>query len=167
MEIDAETEGPHVRRAEMADAAALAGLLEAFLHEEGKPPPGPIEAATLARWLAPPAPSFHALIGLQAERALGYLAYYGAFSLFKPGPVLLVENLYVLPAARGTGLGRRLMAAAAVEARRLGYQRIELHVREDRPEAGRFYQALGMDPAGETVYRIEDARLAALADGEG
>lgn len=167
MNADVETLGLRVRRAEVADAAALAGLLEAFLHEEGKPPQAPIEAAALARWLAPPAPCFHALIGLEAERALGYLAYYGAFSLFKPGPVLLVENLYILPAARRTGLGRRLMAAAASEARRLGYQRIELHVREDRPEVGRFYEAIGMNPAGETVYRIEDSRLAALAKGGG
>ena len=154
-----------VRRAEVADAEPLARLLEAFLEEEGKPPEAPVRAADLARWLAPPEPSFRALIGLQDEDALGYLAFYAAFSLFKPGPVLLVENLYVVPAARGSGLGRRLMSAAAGEAQRLGFRRIELHVRNDRPEVGRFYEALGMRAAGEAVYRIEDGPLAALADG--
>ena len=155
--------GPlQVRRAEVADATALAALLEAFLVEEGKRPEAPVDAAALARWLAPPAPRFQALIGLAESQALGYLAFYGAFSLFKPGPVLLVENLFVRPQGRGIGLGRRLMAGAAQEARRLGYQRIELHVRDDRPEAGRFYEALGMRHAGEAVYRIEDASLEAL-----
>lgn len=154
-----------VRSAGIADAEGLARLLEAFIVEEGKPPGGPIEAATLAQWLAPPEPRFRALIGIAPGRALGYLAYYGAFSLFKPGPVLLVENLYIVPEARGSGLGRRLMAAAAKEAERLGYQRLELHVRNDRPAAGRFYEALGLVAAGESVYRIEDGSLAALAEG--
>ena len=156
-----------VRHAGIADAEGLARLLEAFLLEEGKPPDGPIEAATLARWLSPPEPRFRALIGIEPGRALGYLAYYGAFSLFKPGPVLLVENLYVVPEARRSGLGRRLMAAAAHEARRLGYQRLELHVRNDQSAASRFYEALGMVAAGESVYRIEDRPLAALAEGTG
>ena len=152
-----------VRRAGLADAEALARLLAAFLQEEGKGPDEAVKAAELARWLAPPAPRFQALIGLQARRPCGYLAYYGAFSLFKPGPVLLVENIYVEPAARRSGLGQRLMAAAAAEGQRLGFQRLELHVRADSEKAGAFYESLGMAAAGEAVYRIEDGDLARLA----
>lgn len=157
---------PVVRDATQADAEALTALLAAFLEEEGKAV-APPSAETVARWLAPPEPRVHALLGLQAARPLGYLAFYAAFSLFKPGPVFLVENLYVSPEARGLGLGRLLMQGAARQALRLGYRRLELNVVADNAPVHRFYERLGLHPAGEAVFRIEDERLQALAgDGD-
>lgn len=155
-----------MREATDEDAEALAALLAAFLREEGKAPEALPSAETVARWLAPPDPTVHALIGLRAGEPLGYLAYYAAFSLFKPGPVLLVENLYVRPEARRLGLGRRLMRAAARQALDRGYGRMELHVLADNAPVHRFYESLGLSHAGESVFRIEDRVLHDLADGE-
>jgi GNAT superfamily N-acetyltransferase len=96
-------------------------------------------------------------------RALGYLAFYRAFSLFRPGPVMLVENVYVVPNARGTGVGKHLLAAAARTALDRGWGRLELNVAGDNAGADAAYQALGFNAPGESVRRVEDAALRTLA----
>lgn len=152
-----------IRPATPDDAPGLAALARALVRAEGKGEAAHLTAEAVARWLSGPRPAFEALIAEAGGRPLGYLAYYHVFSLFKGGPVLLVENLFVARGARRRGIGRRLVLAAAGEARRRGLARIELNVRTSARSARRFYEGLGVRPAGETVYRIEDEALAALA----
>jgi ribosomal protein S18 acetylase RimI-like enzyme len=159
----AAADKPLVRPAGPADAADLAGLVRGLLRFEGY---GKLEHVTpeaVASWIAGPAPAIEVLLAELAGSAVGYLAFYRAFSLFRGGPVLLVENLYVDETARGRGVGRHLLAAAAAEAARRGYGRIELHVRADNPDSRAFYRRLGFFEPGEAVCRIEDAALARLA----
>ena len=54
-----------------------------------------------------------------------------------------VKRLYVLPAARGTGLGRRLAAEVMAEARRLGYAKAVLDTGAFMPAAQKIYESLG------------------------
>lgn len=154
-----------IRPAVVADAPALAALAVAFLRHEGRLETGHLTPGTMAEWLRGPRPAFEALLAEVAGQARGYLAFYQAFSLFRGHPVFLVENLYVDAAARGQGIGRHLMVAAAAEARRRALGRIELNVRAHGQGAIRFYEGLGARAAGEAVYRIEDEALAALAAG--
>jgi GNAT superfamily N-acetyltransferase len=155
---------PTVRPAAPEDAGALAPLVAGLMVEEGKmgAPPTPDQ---LADWLAGPAPMVEVLLAEDTDgRALGYLAFYRAFSLFRPGPVMLVENVYVVPTARGTGVGKRLLAAAARVARERGWGRLELNVADDNAGADAAYAALGFTAPGESVRRVEDDGLRALAE---
>ncbi|HEY5597173.1 MAG TPA: GNAT family N-acetyltransferase [Kiloniellales bacterium] len=156
-----------IRRVTSADVQALAELVAALARHEGKDTTARVTAATVAGWLFGPEPVCEALLAELDGRPAGYVAYYLGFSLFRGGAVLLVENLYVADAARGYGLGRRLIAAAAAEARRRGIGRIEIHVRGDSQSARAFYEHLGIAETGEFVYRIEDEALAAIAAGDG
>lgn len=152
-----------LRTASPSDASKLAPLVAALMGEEGKTsaPPTP---AQLAAWLAPPQPAFEALVAEGADGSpLGYLAFYRAFSLFLPGPVLLVENVYVAPDARGGGVGTALLAAAAREALRRGWRRLELNVAHTNAKAVAAYAALGFQDPGEGVRRVDHAALEALA----
>ena len=56
-----------------------------------------------------------------------------------------VYYLAVAPAARRTGLGRTVMAAAEDWLRGRGAPKIQLMVREDNTEATAFYEALGLE----------------------
>jgi len=151
-----------IREAGPEDSATLAAMVAELARWEGKAAP-PASAAQLRDWLAADTPPFRVLLALRDGEALGYLAFYQAFSLFKPGPVLLVENIYVRPEARGAGVGRGLLARAAVEARRRGWTRMELNVSQHNTQADAMYAAVGFSAPGEAVRRIEGDALARLA----
>jgi GNAT superfamily N-acetyltransferase len=57
-----------------------------------------------------------------------------------------LKRMYVVPAARGTGLGRRMLAALEAEARRFGYTGIVLETGNQQPEALGLYVSAGYGP---------------------
>ena len=57
-----------------------------------------------------------------------------------------LKRMYVAPAARGTGLGRRMLEALEAEARRLGYTGIVLETGDRQPEALGLYTSAGYGP---------------------
>jgi ribosomal protein S18 acetylase RimI-like enzyme len=66
---------------------------------------------------------------------------------------LYVDILAVQPGAQGRGLGRRLMAFAEAEARRLGLSALRLFTNAKMTENRRFYPRLGFRETGD---RSED-----------
>ncbi|MBB3064867.1 GNAT family N-acetyltransferase [Limibacillus halophilus] len=156
------TSSPKIRFARREDAAVIADLVTELARFEGKV--GACTPEFIERWAFGSAPAFELLVAETDSGVVGYLAFYRAFSLFKGGPVLLIENVYVREALRGQRLGRKLLAAAAAEGRRRGYIRLELNVRGDNPKTIAFYEGLGLFAPGESVMRSEDAALATLAE---
>ena len=56
-----------------------------------------------------------------------------------------LKRMYVVPDARGRGLGRLLLVALEDEARRLGYRGIVLETGDRQPEALSLYESAGYE----------------------
>ena len=95
----------------------------------------------------------------------GFALFFHNYSTFLGRRGLYLEDLFVLPAYRSKGVGRRLLshlARIAVE-RRCG--RMEWWVLDWNESAIRFYQSIGALPMDDwTVYRLQGDALARLAD---
>ena len=63
----------------------------------------------------------------------------------KGGLCAEVESVHVHPDWRGQGIGHVLMGAAVARARALGCYRVQLTSNNARPDAHRFYAALGFE----------------------
>ena len=88
------------------------------------------------------------LVAEEGAAILGYLLAGWHGTLFANGPVAWVEELMVAPPARGSGVGRSLMAAAEHWAHSVPCAYLALASRR----AGPFYEELGYDPSA-TYYR--------------
>jgi GNAT superfamily N-acetyltransferase len=106
-----------------------------------------------------------ALLGFLGGDPAGFALFFHNFSTFLGRRGLYLEDLFVLPAYRGRGIGRRLLshlARIAIE-RRCG--RMEWWVLDWNETAIRFYRSIGARPMDDwTVYRLDGDALARLAD---
>lgn len=59
-----------------------------------------------------------------------------------------IKRMYVVPEARGRGVGRVLLAALEDEARRLGYRLARLDTGDQQPRAQRLYERAGYRAIG-------------------
>lgn len=115
-----------------------------------------------------PVPRFHAMLAEQVgdggERtAIGLALYYFTYSTWVGRPNLYVEDLYVDADQRGTGVGKRLMAALARQALEDGCGRLELAVKTDN-RARAFYERLGLARKGSWLpYAVAGEALLSLA----
>lgn len=67
-----------------------------------------------------------------------------------------IYSVVVSPAARGQGIGKRLVQRAEREARRLGYVGVSLEVRQDNHAARALYAALGYTVHAELLAYYDD-----------
>jgi len=110
-------------------------------------------------------PAAEAVLAYVGTEVAGYALYYHTFSTLLGRRGLYLEDLFVLPAFRRRGVGRRLLTqvvGVAVE-RRCG--RLEWSVLDWNASAIGFYRSLGAVPMDDwTVYRLAGDALARAAD---
>ena len=97
---------------------------------------------------------------------VGLALFFTNFSTWSGKPGLYLEDLYVSPSARGTGLGQALLQHLAALAVERGYARLEWSVLDWTDAAFGFYKTLGAKPMDQwTVFRLDGDALAQLAAG--
>jgi GNAT superfamily N-acetyltransferase len=89
-------------------------------------------------------PAFEALIAELDGAPAGMALFHTRFSTWLGTPTLFLEDIVVTEAARGHGVGRRLIARLATIALDRGWGRIDFHVLDWNPARG-FYQKLGFE----------------------
>jgi GNAT superfamily N-acetyltransferase len=87
-------------------------------------------------------PAFEALIAELDGAPVGMALFHARFSTWLGHRTLFLEDIVVREAARGHGVGRRLMGRLAAIALERGWDRVDFHVLDWNP-ARRFYEKLG------------------------
>jgi GNAT superfamily N-acetyltransferase len=90
-------------------------------------------------------PAFGGLIALLGRQPVGYLLHCPNYDADLAIRQLMIIDLWVEPASRGHGTGRKLMQAAAADARRRGAQRLIWAVFKPNRLAYDFYNRLGAE----------------------
>jgi len=109
---------------------------------------------------------FETLICERDGEAIGFALYFFTYSTFMARPTLYLEDLFVLPAERGRGAGRALLAALARVAVRRGCGRMEWAVLDWNTPSIAFYRALGARLRREWILtRLTGTPLRRLARG--
>ena len=104
------------------------------------------------------------LIAEHGGAPAGFALFFHNFSTFLGKPGLYLEDLYVKPAFRGAGIGKKLLVRLASLAMGRGCGRLEWWVLDWNEPAIGFYRSVGAEPMDDwTVYRVSGSALEDLA----
>ena len=101
--------------------------------------------ATWRRFLDPLEP-LGAVVAERDGRLIGFAHYLLHRSTWAPVCYCYLEDLFVDPAARGRGVGRRLLADLEARAEAVGYREVWLETGTEQPEAIALYVRSGYVP---------------------
>ena len=151
-----------IRPGTSRDAATITALIRGLADYERLPQrttPGAVRRHGFGRRR-----HFETLICRLGGRPIGLALYTFTYSTFLARPTLWLEDLFVLPEARGRGAGLALLRALARIAVRRGCGRLEWSVLDWNRPAIRFYRRLGADLKREWILtRLTGEPLARLA----
>jgi GNAT superfamily N-acetyltransferase len=110
-------------------------------------------------------PYFHCLMGEQDGQVRGYALYFFNWSTWEGRPSLYLEDLFVEPEARGSGLGLGLLKALAKITAEKQCHRFEWSVLDWNQLARDFYHKIGAKHMqGWLPYRLEGEALTRFAE---
>lgn len=155
-----------IRAATHADTPLIAELIRALAEYEKLADEVRFDEAVLAAKLFGPRPYAEVVIGELDGEPQGFALFFHNFSTFEGKPGIYLEDLFVQPEARGSGLGKALLSHLAALAVERDCARLEWSVLDwNEPSIG-FYKALGARFMDEwTVMRVDGAALAQLGAG--
>jgi GNAT superfamily N-acetyltransferase len=122
------------------DLARMIAELAVFEHLG---PPTAEAVERLRRDVGSETPYFHAYIAYSGQEQVGYVFYFFTYSTLLAKPTLFVEDIYVVEKYRRHGIGRKLLAFCAAEAKRRGCGRMDWNVLDWNSKAISFYQTCG------------------------
>ena len=170
--MDSTPASPLIRFARPADADALFGLIKALAEYEKLSHEVTGDAATLAKHLGAEgtenlvagSPVVEAILADVDGQTVGFALFFTNYSTFLTKPGVYLEDLFVLPAYRGIGLGKLLLAQLARLALERDCGRLEWSVLDWNEPAIAFYQHMGATMLTEwQICRVDGNAIAHLA----
>ena len=153
-----------IREATAADVPTILELIRELATYEREPDAVEATEEMIREALFGAAPVASCHVAELAGEVVGFALWYVTFSTWKGRPGLWLEDLFVRPAARGTGLGKALLVSLAKVCAERGWTRLEWWVLDWNEPAQGFYRSLGARPEDDwTVWRVSGTDLHALA----
>jgi GNAT superfamily N-acetyltransferase len=159
-----------IRPATPDDLPAILGLVHQLAAYEREPDAvtGTVESYTACLFPADGAPTAWAHVAEVDGRVVGIAVWFLTFSTWEGRNGIWLEDLFVAPEHRGSGLGRQLMAALAAVCLERGYPRMEWTVLDWNTPAIEVYRHVGAEPLSEwTTQRLTGPALSELAGAAG
>ncbi|HEX9099506.1 MAG TPA: GNAT family N-acetyltransferase [Candidatus Dormibacteraeota bacterium] len=154
----------HLRAATPDDVPVIAGLIRGLARFEKLEQEVVMTEELLAAGLFGDRPYAEVVLAEDDGRPVGFALFFHNFSTFLGRPGIYLEDLFVLPEHRGSGIGRMLLAHLARLAVERGCGRLEWAVLDWNRDAIKFYERLGARPNSDwTVYRLAGEALTGLA----
>jgi GNAT superfamily N-acetyltransferase len=149
------------------DTAALHALIRALSEYERLTHLVVGTEAQLREELFGARPVVEAVLGWEDERPVAFALYFHNFSTFLARRGLYLEDLFVVPEARGRGYGKALMRHVARVAVERGCGRFEWAVLDWNQPAIDFYRSLGAEVLPDwRIGRLTGNALAALGSAD-
>ena len=155
-----------LRAAEPRDVPAIVGLIGELAEFENLTALLQVTPDTLAPHLFGSRPAAECLVGEVGGEVVAFALFFPNFSTFLGKPGLYLEDLYVQPAHRKSGLGQALFVRLARLAAERGCGRFEWSVLDWNVNAIRFYEKLGATLLPDwRICRLTGDALSKLANG--
>ena len=152
-----------IRRVTPSDVDRVVSLVHELADYEKAPQECHLTTEQLQAALFGPAPALFGHVAELDGEVVGFALWFLTFSTWRGVHGIYLEDLFVRPAYRGSGLGRALLATLARECVERGYERFEWSVLDWNAPAIGFYESLGATPvSGWTRYRLADDALATV-----
>lgn len=156
-----------IRPAALADLPLIAQFIRDLAAYEKLAHEVRFDMAVLGERLFGTRPYAEVLIGEIDGAAQGFALFFHNFSTFEGKPGVYLEDLFVRPDARGSGLGKALLAALARIAIERDCARLEWWVLDWNEPAIQFYKSLSAKPMDEwTTFRVDGDALTLLAGAQ-
>ena len=153
-----------LRPATPADLSAIVGLITELAVFEKLEHLVVVTPESLQPHLFGPRPAAECVVGEVDGTVVAFALFFSNFSTFLGKPGLYLEDLYVQPAHRGTGLGKALLQHLGALAVARGCGRFEWSVLDWNERAIRFYEAMGATVMPDwRICRVTGDTLAAFA----
>lgn len=154
----------HIRSATLADVPLILRLVRELAEFEREPDAVEATEDMLAAALFGERPAAEAVIAELDGASVGFALFFQNFSTWTGRPGIYLEDLYVTPAARGSGTGTALLRHLAGIALDRGCGRFEWAVLDWNEPAINFYRAMGAVGMDEwRVQRVAGDALVKLA----
>ena len=141
-----------IRAAIAADQMAWDGLWQSYLTFYGVTLAPEVTAATWAR-IIDPAHRMGCRLALEDGQVTGFAIHHAHCSSWVAGEDVYLEDLFVAPHARGTGVGRALIEDLIALGRAQGWHRLYWHTGHDNLAARRLYDSF-CEEDGHIRYRL-------------
>ena len=100
-------------------------------------------------------PTAEVLLMKKNNLYVGMATVFTNFSTFNIQPYLYIHDVVVMDTYRGLGLGKQMIKYLTAVAKKRGYCKLSLEVREDNPGAQKVYQELGFKECSPKMHYWE------------
>lgn len=153
-----------IRNAVEADTPLILTLIKGLAEYERLADSVVATEASIRESLFGPEPHAEVIIAEVEGTPAGFALFFHNYSTFLARRGLYLEDLFVFPAHRGLGIGKRLLSRLAAIAKERNCGRLEWWVLDWNVDAIRFYESLGAVPMSEwTTFRVTGDALTQLA----